>query len=72
MLDCWFDFDESFVPPPTVSQPSNTPPVNPESSTTLVADDTTTRQVSLTEAMTLDATGITSDLHSHSSDEPDH
>lgn len=71
VLDCWFRFDESFVPPPTTSQPSNTSSANPASSTTPTSDDTCTPQVSLAEAMTLDATGIPSDLQSHSNDEPD-
>lgn len=68
---CWFCFDETFVPPAAVTQ--TTAPADQQQTTTgtEAATTSTTPQVNLAEAMSLDAIGIPSDSPSNCSEEED-
>lgn len=58
VLDCRFRFDEMFIPPPSVTQATSTSAQDHTTSAEDTNNSSTTPQVNLTKAMSLDATGI--------------
>lgn len=61
VLECWYRFDETFVPQPLVAQTTPNSASTQQQSTDAMATSTTP-YVNLAEIMTLDATGMTSEF----------
>lgn len=68
ILDCWYRFDEMFIPPALVVQATNNNAPESYSQNNVDAPDSASPTINLVEALPLDATCNDSELSSPSSD----